>query len=110
VAYDDTLAERVRDVIGEHPGLREQKMFGGLAFLIDGNMSVGIVGDELMVRVGPDGYEDALGSAHARPMDFTGKPMKGFVYVATPGVKSAAALEQWVDRGLAFAESLPKKS
>ena len=67
MAYDEALAERVRGVIGEHPGLREQKMFGGLAFLVDGNMSVGIVGDELMVRVGADGYDDALDQAHARP-------------------------------------------
>jgi TfoX/Sxy family transcriptional regulator of competence genes len=109
MAYDEALAERVRGVIGEHPGLREQKMFGGLAFLVDGNMSVGIVGDELMVRVGADGHGDALDQAHARPMDFTGKPMKGFVYVAKPGFRTAAALQRWVDRGVGFAESLPKK-
>ncbi len=109
MAFDETLAARVRDVIGEHPGLREQKMFGGLAFLIDGNMSVGVVGDELMVRVGADAYEDALELAHARPMDFTGRPMRGFVHVAQPGFRTAAALEKWVDRGVEYASSLPKK-
>src|SRR5262245_39502059 len=109
MAYDEALAERVRGGIGEHPGLREQQMCGGLAFAVEGSMPVGIVGDELMVRVGAGGYDDALDQQHARPMDFTGRPMRGFVFVAKPGVRTAAALQQWVDRGVGFAESLPKK-
>jgi TfoX-like protein len=109
VAYDESLAERVRAVIGDDPRLHEQKMFGGLAFMISGNMCVGIVGDDLMVRVGKDAYEGALRQPHAREMDFTGTPMRGIVFVETAGTATRSALEQWVDRGLAFAGSLPRK-
>jgi hypothetical protein len=109
VAYDEGLAERVRAVIGDDPRLHEQKMFGGLAFMISGNMCVGIVGDDLMVRVGPDAYEDALARPHAREMDFTGRPMRGIVYVGAAGTRTRTALEAWVDRGLDFAGSLPPK-
>jgi TfoX/Sxy family transcriptional regulator of competence genes len=109
VAYDEALAERVRAVLGEDPRLHEQKMFGGLAFMISGNMCVGIVGDDLMVRVGKDAYEDALAQPHAREMDFTGKPMRGIVYVDARGTVTDDALEAWVDRGLDFAGSLPRK-
>jgi hypothetical protein len=84
-------------------------MFGGLAFLIDGNMCIGIVGDDLMVRVGSDAYEGALAQPHAREMDFTGRPMRGIVYVGTKGTASKQALEKWIDRGLDFAGSLPPK-
>ena len=90
-------------------GLTERKMFGGLAFMLDGNMCCGIVGDELMVRVGPDGYEAALGLPHARPMDFTGRPMKGMVYVGEEGLTSEDALVAWVGRGVDFASSLTAK-
>jgi hypothetical protein len=110
MAYDEGLAERVRAVLGDHPRLHEQKMFGGLAFMIAGNMSVGIVGENLMVRVGPDAYTDALALPHAREMDFTGRPMRGFVFVDAAGITSRTELEAWVDRGLAFAESLPAKN
>lgn len=109
MAYDEVLADRVRGHFGDDPRLREQKMFGGLAFLIDGNMCVGIVNDDLMVRVGPDAYEDAVAQPHAREMDFTGRPMRGIVYVNPKGVTSDANLEAWIDRGLAFAGSLPPK-
>jgi hypothetical protein len=109
VAYDDALADRVRGLLGEDPRVREQKMFGGLAFLIDGNMCVGIVGDELMVRVGPDAYADALAQPHAREMDFTGKPMRGLVFVGIDGIAEDGDLEAWIDRGLDFAGSLPPK-
>jgi hypothetical protein len=109
MAYDDALADRVRAVLGDDPRLHEQKMFGGLAFMIAGNMCVGIVGDDLMVRVGPDAYLGALDLPHAREMDFTGRPMRGFVFVAAAGVAARADLEGWVDRGLACAESLPAK-
>jgi hypothetical protein len=109
MAYDEAFADRVRGIIGEDPRLREQKMFGGLAFLIDGNMCVGVTGDDLMVRVGPDAYDDALARPHAREMDFTGRPMRGIVYVDPLGTSTDAALEAWVDRGLEFAGSLPPK-
>jgi hypothetical protein len=109
VAYDESLAERVRGVFGEDPRLHEQKMFGGIAFMISGNMCVGVAGDDLMVRVGKDSYEDALAQPHAREMDFTGRPMRGIVFVDAGGVGTDAALEHWVDRGLAFAGALPAK-
>ena len=109
MAYSEDLAERVRGVIGDDPRLSERKMFGGLCLMVSGNMCVGIVGDELMVRVGPDGYDDALAQPHAREMDFTGTPMKGMVFIAAKGITADADLERWVDRGLEFAGSLPPK-
>jgi hypothetical protein len=109
MAYDESLAERVRDVLDGDPRVHEQKMFGGLAFMVSGHMTVGIAGDDLMVRVGPDGYEDALAQPNAREMDFTGKPMRGLVYVSPSGIADAAALDAWVERGLAFTTSLPPK-
>ncbi len=109
MAYDETLAARVRTALADHPGLSEKRMFGGLCFLLDGNMCCGLVGDTLMVRVGPDAYEPALARPHAREMDFTGRPLRGMVYVAPAGVRTAAALASWVHRGTAFAASLPPK-
>jgi len=108
MAYDEALADRIRDVIPSD-GLAEKKMFGGLCFMLNGHMCLGVVKDELMVRVGPDGYGDALSRPHARKMDFTGKPMKGMVYVGTAGLESEEDLEEWVGRGVAFVESLPPK-
>ncbi len=109
MAYDEQLAERVRQVLGNLDGIRERKMFGGLAFMLHGNMSVGVINDELMVRVGPDRHQEALEKPHARPMDFTGRPMKGFVFVPQPGIASDADLQDWVQLGVEFAESLPRK-
>ena len=109
MAFDEALAARVRKSLGERPGLSERKMFGGLAFLLLGNMCCGVTDDDLMVRVGPDGREPALTRPHARPMDFTGRPMKAFVYVGPGGTKTDDDLRAWIARGLAFAESLPKK-
>ncbi len=109
MAYDEALAERVRGVFGEDPRLHEQKMFGGIAFMISGNMCVGVAGDELMVRVGKDAYDDALAQPHVREMDFTGRPMRGIVFVDAAGIATDDALESWIDRGLEFAGSLPAK-
>lgn len=109
MAYDEGLAQRIRERLDEERGVTEKRMFGGLAFLVDGNMSVGVVGEELMVRVGADAYEATLALPHAREMDFTGRPMKGFVYVATAGFEGDEDLGAWVDRGLDFARSLPRK-
>lgn len=109
MAYDTGLADRVREALaGGGVPADERRMFGGLAFMVRGHMTVGILGDELMVRVGPDGYEDALADPSARPMDFTGKPMTGMVFVAATGL-DAEALDNWVGRGLAFTASLPPK-
>jgi TfoX/Sxy family transcriptional regulator of competence genes len=109
MAYDEGLAQRIRERLEEQRGITEKRMFGGLAFLVGGNMAVGIVKDELMVRVGPDAYEDALAQPHARPMDFTKRPMRGFVYVATAGFEEDADLARWIRRGVGFAASLPAK-
>ena len=112
MAYNEKLAERLRQQFTARPesaAVTERKMFGGLAFLVRGHMCCGIVGDELMVRVGLDGHEAALQEKHARPMDFTGKPMRGMVYVAKPGIATAKQLGKWVERGLQFVQTLPAK-
>jgi TfoX/Sxy family transcriptional regulator of competence genes len=109
MAFDEGLAQRIREQLEERSDVSEKRMFGGIAFLIGGNMCAGVVGGELMVRVGADAYEDALSQPGARPMDFTGRPMKGFVYVSGDGVAEDDALAAWLGRGLAFARSLPPK-
>ena len=88
MAYDEKLADRIRQALGPDDDIEERKMFGGLAFLRAGRMFVGIADDDLMVRVGPDRYEESLGKPHVRPMDFTGRPMTGYVYVAPAGRRS----------------------
>jgi TfoX/Sxy family transcriptional regulator of competence genes len=110
VAYDEGLAERLRAVVDGDGRIREQRMFGGIAFLCDGNMAFGIVGDELMVRVGKDAWAEAVAEPHAREMDLTGKPMPGMVYVAVEGIAEDDDLRTWVGRGLGFAGSLPPKA
>jgi hypothetical protein len=109
MAYDEALAARVRAALGIGKGLSEKRMFGGLCFQVGGNMACGLIGAELMVRVGPEVYAEALRRPHAREMDFTGRPMKGFVVVAAAGLKSDADLRAWVGRGRAFAGALPAK-
>jgi len=109
MAFDDGLAERVRDLTAELPDMSERKMFGGLCFLRSGNMCFGIVGSELMVRVGPDAYDDALALPNAREMDFTGRSMRGLVYVGEDGISEDGDLAAWLARGLDFAASLPPK-
>jgi TfoX/Sxy family transcriptional regulator of competence genes len=109
MAFDEGLAERIRTLLAPQTGAHERKMFGGLCFLFDGNMACGIVGDELMVRVGPASWADALTQPHAREMDFTGRSMRGMVYVGADGIAEDADLAAWVERGLAFARSLPAK-
>jgi TfoX/Sxy family transcriptional regulator of competence genes len=109
MAYDEGLAERIRGVLEEQPGVSEKRMFGGVAFLVKGHMSVGIVQDKLMVRVGPESYDRVLRERHARRMDFTGRPMKGFVYVVPSGYETDADLQRWVNLGVSYAASLPAK-
>jgi hypothetical protein len=92
MAYDETLAKRIRKTLGRKQRVTEKKMFGGLAFMLGGKMFCGIIGDDLMVRVGPDGHDDALTQPHVRPMDFTGRPMRGYVYVAPPACRTDAEL------------------
>ena len=109
MAYDEGLAERIREVLATAADASERKMFGGLAFMVRGHMTVGVIGDDLMARVGPDAHDDALAEAHVRPMDFTGRPMKAYVYVAAAGLAEDADLAAWVDRALAFTSTLPPK-
>jgi hypothetical protein len=110
VAYDEDLANRIREQLADEAGLTEKAMFGGLAFLLNGNMAVGISSTaELMVRVGPDDNDDALSFPHARPFDMTGRPMNGWILVAPAGFDSDADLGAWVQRGVRFARTLPAK-
>ena len=99
MAYDEQLANRIRQAFGTRDDITERKMFGGLAFLYRGRMCCGIVGRDLMVRVPDDEFDAVVRGVHVRPMDFTGKPLRGFVYVSPPGFRTAAALRTWVSRG-----------
>ena len=110
MAFDEELAARTRAALGHVRGVSEIRMFGGLCFTVHGNMAVGVTGEDLMVRLAPEEGEAALVRPGVRPMDFTGKPMKGFVFVGADGLKTERALMDWVDRGVAFASSLPRKS
>ena len=107
MAYNEELAERVRLSLSGRQDVAEKKMFGGLAFMVGGSMACGVMKDDLMVRVGPDGHQEALAEPHARPTDFTGRPMKGMVYVGPEGYRTDEALAGWVKRGAEFAASLP---
>ena len=109
MAYNEQLADRVRGILTQHEPLIEKKMFGGLSFMLRGNMCCGVDRDNLMVRVGPDQYDEALAQPHARPMDFTGRPLRGMVYVGPEGYRSDDALAAWLKRGVDFAASLPPK-
>jgi TfoX/Sxy family transcriptional regulator of competence genes len=109
MAYDDILAERIRRVVADVDGeVTERKMFGGLAFLVNGNMFVGVVGDDLMVRLGKAGADAALRRAHVREMDFTGRPMKTMVYVEAEGLRGDA-LDDWVVAAASFALGPPSE-
>ena len=110
MAYDPDFADRVRGQLAEEAGVSEKAMFGGLAFLLHGNMAVGLSGGgELMVRVGPDGTDAALARPHTRLFDMTGRPMKGWILVAPQGVRTKRQLAAWVSRGVDFARTLPPK-
>jgi TfoX/Sxy family transcriptional regulator of competence genes len=108
MAYDETLAERVRAELAGEDGLTERKMFGGLAFMLDGNMACGIVKDELMLRLGPEGADRALDEPHVRAMDLTGRPMTGMVIVASGGLGDEA-LQRWVGEATSYVRTLPPK-
>jgi TfoX/Sxy family transcriptional regulator of competence genes len=109
MAYDKGVAERLREVYEDVPNVVEKKMFGGVAFMVDGHMSCGVNQESIMVRVGPAQYADALKKPHAREMDFTGKPLKGFVYIDPDGFESDEALISWVKLSLDFVATLPSK-
>ena len=109
MAYDEALAARVREALAGRAGVTERRMFGGLSFLLGGHMCCGVVHEDLVVRLGPDETQAALAEPHARPMDFTGRPLEGFVYVDPAGLVDDAALRGWVERAAGFAASLPPK-
>jgi TfoX/Sxy family transcriptional regulator of competence genes len=110
MAYDEDLANRIRELMAAESGVTEKKMFGGLAFLIDGNMSVSASGQGgLMVRVDPDQTDALVAKAHARPFEMRGREMQGWLRVDPEGVRTKRQLEAWVRRGVAYARSLPPK-
>jgi len=110
MAYDEDLANRIRELIAGDPDVTEKKMFGGLAFLVGGNMAVAASGQGgLMVRVDPGDTDDLLGRPHARPFEMRGRAMDGWLRVDAEGVRTKCQLEPWVARGMAYARSLPAK-
>ncbi len=110
MAYDERLAQRIRNCLQQRRGITEKKMFGGLAFMANGHMFVGVTGESLMARVGARAYESALPKRHVREMDFTGKPMVGYVYVDAPALASDRELLHWLEACLGFVSSLPPKA
>jgi len=110
MAYDEDLADRIRDVLADEPDLAEKKMFGGLAFLVAGNMAVAASGQGgLMVRVDPDKGDDLVAKSKARPMEMRGRTMSGWLRVDTDDVRQRRQLVTWVKRGVSYAKSLPPK-
>ena len=107
MSYNETLAARVRKTIAGQKELEEKRMFGGLTFMVNGNMCCGVLNDDLVVRIGLDRYRKALARPHARPMDFTGRPLKGMLYIGPEGCKTDQALKSWVDQAVSFALLLP---
>ena len=109
MAYDENLALRVRATIGEFPGLKEKKMFGGIGYLLNGNMACGVLNEYLIVRVGSEAYQQALHQPHTKVFDTTGRPMTGWVMVAPEGYADDESLNAWLQQGLNFAAVLPPK-
>ena len=109
MAHDELLAARIRAALGPLPGLEEKKMFGGVGFMLNGNMACGVHKNGLIVRVGSEKDAWAISQLHTRPFDMTGHPMSGWIVVDPPGCATESALKAWVDLGLAFALSLPGK-
>lgn len=109
MAYDKNLAQRVRERLRKRRGVSEMERFGGIGFLIQGNMACGVLGKELLVRVGPAKHEEALGSRNTMPFAISGRPAKGWVLVTPAGTKAEVDLERWVEMGVRFVRSLPAK-
>ncbi len=110
MAYDEDLAKRIRELIAGEPDVTEKRMFGGLAFLVDGKMSVGASGQGgLMVRIHPDDTDALLAKPHARPFEMRGREMRGWLRVDPEGLRTKRQLAPWVTRGVAYARSLPSK-
>jgi TfoX/Sxy family transcriptional regulator of competence genes len=109
MAYNEDLAQRVRSLIQKELGYSEKKMFGGIGFLLHGNMACGVIRENLIVRVGADNYTDALLKPHVELFDLTGRAMTGWVIVKEPGYRSQQALQGWVDQGVSYSLTLPAK-
>jgi TfoX-like protein len=107
--YDEALADRVRALISARSEVKELKMFGGIGFTIAGNMAVGVMNEDLIVRLDPDDAQKALAEEGIREFDFTGRPMKGWIFVAPERTAEEAGLSEWVDAGADYAASLPPK-
>jgi len=110
MACDETLVARLRDELSAIPGFGERRMFGGVCFTLYGNMLCGVVGDEIMVRVGEHAYAAALERPHAREMDFTGRPMRGYVFVTAAGLRNKDPLREWIAMARNYVGSLPRKA
>ena len=110
MAYDEELADRIRSVLGQRPGMSERKMFGGIGFMLDGNMCCGVIGDELMLRLGDDAGTAAMRRDDVRAFDMTGRPMTGWVLVAAESVATEEQVAPWVDDAAAFVATLPPKT
>jgi TfoX/Sxy family transcriptional regulator of competence genes len=109
MAFDEKLADRIRAIVGKDQRVAEKRMFGGVSWMLNANMFVGVAKDELMVRVGPDAHDAALREPHVRIMDFTGRPMRGYVFVGAAALKTDEALAKWIERGTKFVATLPAK-
>ena len=109
MAYDGRLAQRIQEAMADQPGLVERKMFGGVGYMLQGNMACGVNKDDLIIRVGPERYEKALAMPHTRVFDMTGRPMRGWVVVKADGYASDKDLQGWVGQGVEFALPLPPK-
>lgn len=109
MSYDEKLASRIAESLKDKRGITQKKMFGGLCFLLNGNMLCGIAKGKLVARVGPEAYDKSLKQKHTKPMDFTGKPLRGMVYILPEGTKSKASLKGWIDKSMDFVRTLPTK-
>ena len=109
MAYDESLAERVRRLLDDPPEMVEKKMFGGVGFLVQGNMACGVHQDYLIVRINPESHEAALRQPHVRVFDLTGRAMKGWIVVEKDGIVEEETLHHWIRKGIDFALTLPPK-
>src|SRR5579884_3451853 len=109
MAFDETLAERIRQALARRKGIAETKMFGGVGFLLHGNLLVGVWKDSLIVRLGPEDGAEALKEPHVKEFDITGRPMKGWVLVEPAGLEGDDPLADWIQRAVRFVGALPAK-
>jgi hypothetical protein len=109
MAYSDELAGRVRRALSRRKGFSERKMFGGICYMLSGNMCCGVLGDEVIIRLGPERAEETLKKKHTRVFDMTGRAMKGFVVVTAEGIRTDDALKRWIKEAADYAASLPPK-